>query len=91
MINTKQKIRNFIEDNFMMHRDPDTLDENASLLDQGLIDSTGVLELVAGLEEMFHIKIDDDEIIIDNLGSLNKMATFCDKKVTEITGVADEV
>ena len=80
-VTIKQQIRNFIEDTFMIARDPDTLDENKSLLEQGIIDSTGVIELVAGLEKMFDLKIADEEITIDNLGSMNKMENFIVGKV----------
>ena len=79
----KQQIRNFIEENFMICRDPETLNEDTSLMDQGLIDSTGVLELVSALEEMFEIEINDNEIIPANLGSLNKMVIFCENKITQ--------
>ena len=83
----KQQIRNFIEENFMLYRDPDTLDEDKSLLEQGLIDSTGVLELVEGLQSMFDIRVEDDEIIPRNLGSLNIMTRFIAQKLENKTGV----
>jgi len=87
MATTEQKIINFVEDNFMMMRDPDTLDLNTSLMDQGLIDSTGVLELVAWIEKEFNFTIEDEEITIPNLGSIKKMVVYVDKKQAEVSGV----
>ena len=87
MTDTKQLIRNFIEETFMICRDPESLDEDKSLLEQGLIDSTGVLELVAFLDKKFDIKIEDDEITIQNLGSLNLMAKFVDSKLEFKSGI----
>jgi acyl carrier protein len=87
---TKQQIRNFIENNFMICREPESLDEDKSLLEQGLIDSTGVLELVAFLEKNFSVTIGDDEVTIQNLGSLNKMTKFIDDKLVTQTGIPNE-
>ena len=77
----EREVRSFIITNFLFGQ-PFDLQPNDSLLGQGLIDSTGVLELVDFLEERFEIKVEDDEVIPDNLDSLNNIATYVTKKLS---------
>jgi len=67
------KLRQFFIENFMM---PSDFPEDASFLENGIIDSTGVLELVTFLEKDFGIKVDDDEIIPENLDSTKNIEQF---------------
>lgn len=76
----KTEIRTFIIDNFMMGMNHDELGDKDSLLDKGIVDSTGVLELVGFLEETFEIQIDDEELIPDNLDSVDKITAYINKK-----------
>lgn len=55
--------------------------DDDSFLELGLIDSTGILELVSFIEESFGITIDDDELTPDNLDSINKIIGFITKKM----------
>lgn len=64
----------------MMGMEHDELGDKDSLLDKGIVDSTGVLELVGFLEEMFEIQIDDEELIPDNLDSVDKITAYINKK-----------
>ncbi len=75
-----KKIREFIFENFLFDASEEDLDNDASFLEQGIIDSTGVLELVEWLEETFEFKIDDEELIPENLDSVNLIASFIDRK-----------
>jgi acyl carrier protein len=60
-----------------MYRDAGTpLDDEASFLEEGLIDSTGIVQLVTFLEQRFAIRIADDEVVPDNLDSLARIARF---------------
>ena len=77
---TKREIRNFIIENFYYGQDDNTLDDDASFLQNGIIDSTGVLELVSFLQEKYTIYIDDDELVPENLDSLSKVEAFIKKK-----------
>jgi len=81
------EIREFIVDSFMLGRKPEELKDTASLLDLGIIDSTGVLELVGFLEEKYKITIEDEELVPDNLDSINNLVSFVQKK----QGVTDTV
>ncbi len=76
---TKSEIREFIVHNFLFGQDNGLADE-ASFLEQGIIDSTGVLELVAHLQQHYRIKIQDDELIPDNLDSIDAAAAFVERK-----------
>ena len=74
-------IRGFINDNFI--GDYGEIKEDDSFLESGIIDSTGILELIAFLEEKYGISIDDDEIVPENLDSLKNIADFLQRKLTE--------
>lgn len=76
----KNKIRDFIVENFLFGS-TDDLTDDTSFLDAGIIDSTGVLELVEFLEEEFSVTIDDEELIPENLDSINCVTAFLDKKL----------
>jgi acyl carrier protein len=81
-IQLKSEIRQFIVDNFLYGRDDDRLGDEVSFLGKGIIDSTGILELVSFIEEKYSISIDDEELLPDNFDSLNKLSTFVLKKTT---------
>ena len=79
--NTKRKIRNFIIENFLFEED-DSLKEDTSFLESGIIDSTGILELVMFIEETYGITVEDDEIIPENLDSISNVAAYVNRKTT---------
>ena len=64
----------------MIGRNPSELADTDSLLDKGIIDSTGVLELVGHIEENYEIKIEDEELVPDNLDSVNNLVKYIQKK-----------
>ena len=70
----------FIVEHFMFGNSHN-LDGNASLLENGIIDSTGALELTNFLEEKFNIKIEDDEFTPENLDSINNLCRFLESKI----------
>lgn len=78
MSETHHIIRQFICDNFIVSEADFTDDD--SMLDKQIIDSTGVLELVAFLEERFGIRISDDEMVPENLDSVNRIGAFLSRK-----------
>lgn len=77
----KRKLNVFIRDKFLLGNKGVILNDYDSFLEKGIIDSTGVLELVNFIEETFDIKIDDEELIPDNLDSLDKLTNFITKKI----------
>lgn len=74
----KEKIKDFIIENFLFGEDND-LKDDTSFLEEGIIDSTGVLELIEYLEEEFELEIDDEDMIPENLDSLNNLEQFISK------------
>lgn len=76
MINT---IRNFIIENFLFEED-ENLKAETSFLENGILDSTGVLELIAFLEETYEIEVEDDELIPQNLDSIINVTQYVRKK-----------
>ncbi len=78
MDQTIKKIKAFIIENFLFGEEGD-LKEDTSFLEEGIIDSTGVLELIEFLEEEFDIEIDDEDMTPENLDSLNNMKQFLTK------------
>ncbi len=72
----RSAIRNFIEENFLFQIGDQKLADGQSLLEAGVVDSTGVLELVAFLEDTFHLQIADKEIIPQNLDTVDAITAF---------------
>ena len=71
-----ERVRGFLAENFLYMRPDFVLDEGASLLETGVIDSMGVLEVLNFLEDEFGVKAADDEVTEANLGSLRAIAAF---------------
>jgi len=74
-------VRNFVADNFPYRQAGVALTDTTSFLEKGLIDSTGVLELVFFLENTFGIHMADNEILPDNLDSIECIATYIRRKL----------
>jgi acyl carrier protein len=79
MDNNKELVRNFIVDNFLFG-DGEKLKIDTSLFEKGIIDSTGVLELVAFIEENYKITVTDEELVQDNFSSLTAIEKFLQSK-----------
>lgn len=76
MDDIKAALRRFIEDNFIMGTGSAALADADSFLEHHVLDSTGFLELIAHLEESYGIKVSDEEMVPENLDSLNALAAF---------------
>ena len=73
-------IRNYIVENFLFGDDND-LQDDTSFLDEGIMDSTAALELVDFIEKEFSITVDDEEVIPDNLDSIQNVVNFLKEKI----------
>jgi acyl carrier protein len=80
----EQKIRNYIIETFLFGESNNGLKDTDSLLEKGVIDSTGVLELIAFLEETYGIKVKDEELIPENLDSITNVSDFIRRKQAEV-------
>jgi len=76
----RTKVREFIIENFLFGSD-DGLKDDASFLEEGILDSTGVLELVDFLEAEFSITIEDEELIPENLDSIDNVVGYLKTKL----------
>ncbi len=76
-----EKIREFILNQFPLARQRSTKD-NDSLLDSGIIDSLGVLEVVTFIEIQYDITLSDEEMLSDNFESISTLTTFIQKKLS---------
>jgi acyl carrier protein len=77
------RIRTFIEDNFLFADNMAAFPADKSLIEAGVIDSTGVLEMVSFLERDFGIKVNDADIIPQNLDSISAISGFVEHKQSE--------
>jgi len=77
-------VRNYILENFLFSDNQSDLTDEVSFLEEGIVDSTGVLELVMFVEETFGIRVEDEEIIPDNFDSVAKLSRYVEKKQNSV-------
>jgi acyl carrier protein len=76
----EEQIRQYIADNFLFSDDGYQLSDDASFLEEGIVDSTGVLELVMFVEEIFNVTVEDEEIVPENFDSVSRLVTYIRRK-----------
>lgn len=76
MTEIENKIRKFLAENFILSEQVDQLNASESFLEKGIIDSTGVLELVFFVEDQFGIQIDTSEVLPENFDSINNLSAY---------------
>jgi acyl carrier protein len=79
-MDNSSKVREFVVENFLFG-DGEVLKDDTSFMEEGIIDSTGILELVFFLEETFSISVEDDELVPDNMDSLANISGFINRKL----------
>ena len=80
MDDVKSVIRDFIKNNFLYATDIDTLKDDDSFTQKGIIDSTGFLEVIGFIEDEFGFEVADKELIPDNFDSVDKLVAYIDRK-----------
>ena len=75
------KVRKFIGDNFLFREDLGGIAEDTSFLDAGIIDSTGVLELISYLEGTWGIEVADEEMLPENFDSIRGIVAYLNRKL----------
>lgn len=78
----RDQIRSFILRNFLFTDDASAVSDDTKLIEDGIIDSTGILELMLFLDEELSIKVADDEVTPANFGSIEAIASFVARKQT---------
>jgi acyl carrier protein len=76
----EQGIRQYIVETFLFGQGGDELTREDSLLERGIVDSTGVLEIVAFLEEKWGVGVEDEELVPENFDSIARLSAFVQKK-----------
>ena len=79
-MSTEEKVRNFILENYLFTEDQSALSNNDSFLQKGIIESMGVLEVIFFLEDELGIKVEDEEMVPENLDSVDKIVAFINTK-----------
>jgi acyl carrier protein len=80
-MDNSSKVREFVVENFLFG-DGEALKQDTSFMEEGIIDSTGILELVFFIEETFGFSVEDDELVPENMDSLQNIARFIDRKLS---------
>lgn len=83
MIDYVAVVKEFIVSNFLFGSDGGSLGEDDSFLENGIIDSTGIMEVVAWVEETFDFKVRDEDLLPENFDSVKRLVTYIAKNVTE--------
>jgi len=78
----EEQVKQYVAENFLFSDDGYQLSEDASFLEQGIVDSTGVLELVMFVEETFNVTVEDEEIVPANFDSVSRLAAYVRRKTT---------
>ncbi len=82
MENLKREIRHFVLENYCFNRLRNLGDED-SFMGSGIIDSTGILEVVSFVEEKYSIVVDTDELVPENLDSISRLTQFVSRKISQ--------
>ena len=77
----ENQIKAYIVENFLFSDNGYELAEDASFLEEGIVDSTGVLELVMFVEETYDIAVEDEEIVPENFDSVGQLAAYISRKM----------
>lgn len=80
---TVDRIRSFILRTFPAARKRG-IEDDSPLLESGIIDSLGMLDLVAFLEQTFEIKVEDEELVPENFATLQSLTAFAERKQHEV-------
>lgn len=76
----KELVKNFIIESFLFG-DEEKLKDDTDFFRSGIIDSTGIIELVGFIESSFPVKVEDEELVVNNFSSLNSVAAYLDRKL----------
>ena len=76
----RDRIQKFILENYLFTNDANALGLDDSLLGRGIVDSTGMLEIIMFIEEQLGVTVKDEEMVPENLDSVNRIAAFVESK-----------
>ena len=76
----KKELREYIVENFLFGDEETKFEDEESFMEKGILDSTGILDVILFIEENYGIKVEDDELVPENLDSINNLSKFISKK-----------
>lgn len=76
----KELVKNFIIESFLFGEE-EKLNDDTDFFRSGIIDSTGIIELVGFIESSFPVKVEDEELVVNNFSSLNNVSAYLDRKL----------
>jgi acyl carrier protein len=79
-MSAEAKVREYILDNFLFTSDQNALSNEDSFMNKGIVDSTGMLEIIYFIEDEFEIGVDDEEMVPENLDSVNNIVEYIKRK-----------
>ena len=85
LLTVESKIRNLIYENFPLARKRQ-LDDRDSLLESGIVDSIGILEIVNFVEQNFAVRVSDDDLVPENFASVAAIAAFVQQRKESLLG-----
>jgi acyl carrier protein len=77
----EDQIKQYVAENFLFSDDGYTLPDEASFLEEGIVDSTGVLELILFVEETYGITVDNEDVLPENFDSVSQLSAFIRSKL----------
>ncbi len=89
MPSVEETIRSYITKNILFNDNGYPYPDDASFLEEGIVDSMNVLELIMFVEEVFHITVEDEEITPDNFDSISKLAAYVRRKMSPFSEVVE--
>ena len=84
-MNTEKLLKEFITENFLFENS-NCLNNEINLFEKGIIDSTGIIELICFIEVTFNISIKDEELVMENFLNINNIKEFIHKKTSAEAG-----
>ena len=81
-MSVEKQVRDYVAANFLFSDNGYSLPDDASFLEEGIVDSTGVLELVMFVEETFGVSVEDQEIVPENFDSVSRLAAYIRQKMS---------
>ncbi len=79
----REQVREFVIQNFMFGQGGENLSNEASLLDEGILDSTGVMELMLFARETFEFEVEPEELLPENFDSVNNLTAYIARKLAK--------
>ena len=83
-MSVEAQIRHYILENFLFTSDERKLKNTDSFLEEGIVDSTGILELLMFIEETFGFEVEDEELLPDNFDSVERLTRYVESKAVRV-------